>query len=98
MITLLNERGAWQLRAAFFQHIALVAAHAGPAGLEAFLLPILEQVLTIPEGNFVMPTRSSSLSKCCLVLITSQPEPGAWDIGLSSALLFPTLILSYIYL
>lgn len=45
MITLLNERGAWQLRAAFFQHIALVAAHAGPAGLEAFLLPILEQVV-----------------------------------------------------
>lgn len=44
MITLLNDRGAWQLRAAFFQHIAQVAAHAGPAGLEAFLLPILEQV------------------------------------------------------
>lgn len=44
MITLLNDRGNWQLRGAFFQHIACIATHAGPAGLEAFLLPILEQV------------------------------------------------------
>ena len=41
-ITFLNDRD-WQLRAGFFQHIACLAVNAGTAGLDAFLLPCLEQ-------------------------------------------------------
>lgn len=42
MITFLNDR-EWRLRAAFFSNIACMGASAGFAGLEAFLLPCLEQ-------------------------------------------------------
>lgn len=42
MIAFLNDR-SWQLRAAFFAHIPCMASCAGLAGLEAFLLPCLEQ-------------------------------------------------------
>jgi hypothetical protein len=41
-ITFLNDQD-WQLRAGFFQHIACLAVNAGTAGLDAFLLPCLEQ-------------------------------------------------------
>jgi len=43
MITFLNDRD-WQLRAAFFHHICEMGAYAGTEGLQAFLLPCLEQV------------------------------------------------------
>ncbi len=43
-ITFLNDR-EWQLRAGFFEHIACLAVNAGNAGLDAFLLPCVEQVL-----------------------------------------------------
>ena len=43
MITFLNDRD-WQTRAAFFRGVACMAAHAGSAGMEAFLLPCVEQV------------------------------------------------------
>ena len=43
MITFLNDRD-WQLRAAFFHHICEMGAYAGNEGLQAFLLPCLEQV------------------------------------------------------
>jgi hypothetical protein len=43
MITFLNDRD-WQLRGSFFRHIPAMAAAAGPSGLEAFLMPCLEQV------------------------------------------------------
>lgn len=43
MITFLNDRD-WQLRAAFFHHICEMGSYAGSQGLQAFLLPCLEQV------------------------------------------------------
>ena len=43
MITFLNDR-EWQLRAAFFRHICEMGSYAGSEGLQAFLLPCLEQV------------------------------------------------------
>ena len=43
MITFLNDRD-WQLRAAFFHHICEMGSYAGSEGLQAFLLPCLEQV------------------------------------------------------
>ena len=45
MITFLNDRD-WQLRAAFFHQICEMGAYAGSEGLQAFLLPCLEQVHT----------------------------------------------------
>ena len=47
MITFLNDRD-WQLRAAFFHHICEMGAYAGNEGLQAFLLPCLEQVRPLP--------------------------------------------------
>jgi phosphoinositide-3-kinase regulatory subunit 4 len=46
MITFLNDRD-WQLRGSFFRHIPAMAAAAGPSGLEAFLMPCLEQVQSL---------------------------------------------------
>ena len=43
-ITFLNDRD-WRARAAFLARAGGLAAAAGPAGLEAFLLPCLEQAL-----------------------------------------------------
>ena len=43
MITFLNDKD-WQLRAAFFHHICEMGSYAGSEGLQAFLLPCLEQV------------------------------------------------------
>ena len=43
MITFLNDRD-WQLRAAFFHHICDMGEYAGREGLQAFLMPCLEQV------------------------------------------------------
>jgi phosphoinositide-3-kinase regulatory subunit 4 len=51
-ITFLNDRD-WRLRAAFFQHAGGLACDAGPAGLEAFLLPCLEQALSDGEPAVV---------------------------------------------
>lgn len=42
MITFLNDRD-WQTRAAFFREVPCMAAQAGFAGMEAFLLPCVEQ-------------------------------------------------------
>lgn len=56
MITFLNDRG-WQLRAAFFQHIPCMGACAGFAGLEAFLLPCLEQVPPPPPLSPLLSPR-----------------------------------------
>ncbi len=42
-ITFLNDRD-WQLRAGLFAHVACLAVNAGTAGVDAFLLPCLEQV------------------------------------------------------
>lgn len=45
MITFLNDRD-WQTRAAFFREVPCMAAQAGFAGMEAFLLPCVEQART----------------------------------------------------
>ena len=45
MITFLNDRD-WQTRAAFFRDVPCMAAQAGFAGMEAFLLPCVEQAGT----------------------------------------------------
>lgn len=50
IITFLNDRD-WQLRAAFFRHIACLAPTTGFAGLEAFLLPCVEQARRNPEAR-----------------------------------------------
>lgn len=42
MITFLNDRD-WQTRAAFFRDVACIASQAGFSGIEAFLLPCVEQ-------------------------------------------------------
>lgn len=49
MITFLNDRD-WQLRAAFFHHICEMGSYAGSQGLQAFLLPCLEQVCCFPPS------------------------------------------------
>ena len=60
MITFLNDRD-WQLRAAFFHHICEMGAYAGNEGLQAFLLPCLEQVrLSLLTG---IPKRSQGFRK-----------------------------------
>ncbi|EIE24687.1 hypothetical protein COCSUDRAFT_258, partial [Coccomyxa subellipsoidea C-169] len=42
MITFLNDRD-WQTRAAFFRDVSCIASQAGFSGMEAFLLPCVEQ-------------------------------------------------------
>lgn len=50
MITFLNDRD-WQTRAAFFREVPCMAAQAGFAGMEAFLLPCVEQA-SLSLGSF----------------------------------------------
>jgi hypothetical protein len=57
MITFLNDRD-WQLRAAFFHHICEMGAYAGNEGLQAFLLPCLEQVSPLPLLSGISETLS----------------------------------------
>mmetsp|Transcript_40990 Transcript_40990/g.65928 ORF Transcript_40990/g.65928 Transcript_40990/m.65928 type:complete len:1696 (+) Transcript_40990:140-5227(+) len=45
LITFLNERNDWQLRATFFEHIPGVSALVGPLALQQFLLPCIIQAL-----------------------------------------------------
>ena len=45
LITFLNERDDWQLRATFFECIAGVSSFVGPVALQQFLLPCIEQAL-----------------------------------------------------
>ncbi|KAL3131972.1 hypothetical protein ABBQ38_007667 [Trebouxia sp. C0009 RCD-2024] len=52
MITFLNDRD-WQLRAAFFHHICEMGSYAGSQGLQAFLLPCLEQALADVETGVI---------------------------------------------
>jgi phosphoinositide-3-kinase regulatory subunit 4 len=52
MITFLNDRD-WQTRAAFFRDVACMAAHAGFAGMEAFLLPCVEQARLIRKPHAI---------------------------------------------
>lgn len=51
MITFLNDRD-WQVRAAFFHHICEMGAYAGSEGLQAFLLPCLEQVHPSSQAKY----------------------------------------------
>ncbi len=48
MITFLNDRD-WQTRAAFFRDVSCIASQAGFSGMEAFLLPCVEQARPLPE-------------------------------------------------
>lgn len=70
MITFLNDTD-WQLRAAFFRHIVEVGSYAGSEGLQAFLLPCLQQVccsLTLLCTGTYMNVANTNLSACnCLV-------------------------------
>ena len=51
MITFLNDRD-WQTRAAFFRDVPCMAAQAGFAGMEAFLLPCVEQAGTYLDSCY----------------------------------------------
>ena len=63
-ITFLNDRDP-QVRAAFFRHAGSgLAAAAGPGGLEAFLLPCLEQALA-DESPAVAAAALSFLADAC---------------------------------
>ncbi len=60
IITFLNDRD-WQLRAAFFRHIPCLAATTGIAGLEAFLLPCVEQA----RGRWCWHPAGCTIPVCC---------------------------------
>ena len=60
LITYLNETD-WELRAAFFEHIAGVAAFIGGNGMENYVLPLIVQTFTDPE-EFVAERSFHSLS------------------------------------
>lgn len=64
MITFLNDRD-WQLRAAFFHHICEMGSYAGSEGLQAFLLPCLEQVCCfLTQVCSAYGTTFSTIAKC----------------------------------
>jgi len=46
IITVLNDRGDWELRAAFFDNLVGVATFVGRESLQHFILPCIEQALT----------------------------------------------------
>ena len=80
MITFLNDRD-WQTRAAFFRGVACMAAHAGFAGMEAFLLPCVEQVLGEQPLSSLAPHHRSASNGCESFL----ERMGAWPLPSSHA-------------
>ena len=46
IITVLNHRGDWQLRAAFFENLVGIASYVGRESLQHFILPCILQALT----------------------------------------------------
>ncbi len=82
IITFLNDRD-WRVRADFFEHIGCLGASAGPSGLEAFLLPCLEQALADQEeivvaralGFLTRVTEAGQLRKRALLLAAAKVFP-----------------------
>lgn len=72
-ITFLNDRDP-DVRAAFFRHVRGLAAAAGPGGLEAFLLPCLEQALA-DEAPAVAAAALSFLADACEGEEATPPPP-----------------------
>jgi hypothetical protein len=60
MITFLNDRD-WQTRAAFFRDMACMASQAGSSGMDAFLLPCVEQVLHVCHLSHPLAHSASQL-------------------------------------
>lgn len=85
MITFLNDRD-WQLRAAFFHHICDMGSYAGSEGLQAFLLPCLEQVCCFLASVCVassMIAASTSSPACKRLLLCQIPQRliGGWSLS-----------------
>lgn len=74
-ITFLNDR-EWQLRAGFFEHIACLAVNAGTAGLDAFLLPCVEQV-HILMACFTCLSRMMGMQQDVECCCTTHSQPRA---------------------
>ncbi len=71
MITFLNDRD-WQTRAAFFRDVSCIASQAGFSGMEAFLLPCVEQACPLLESSSTRPPSCSLQSVQPLFFL----EPG----------------------
>ena len=74
-ITFLNDRDP-DVRAAFFRYGKGLAAAAGPGGLEAFLLPCLEQALA-DESPAVAAAALSFLADSACCEVDGTPIPGS---------------------
>ena len=72
MITFLNDRD-WQTRAAFFREVPCMAAQAGFAGMEAFLLPCVEQAgLSLVSRDQLMPAYETASHHTKLLFLSLQ--------------------------
>ena len=83
MITFLNDRD-WQTRAAFFREVPCMAAQAGFAGMEAFLLPCVEQA-SMPCQSLRSLSPSMQCDLCAILMIIlsrlhTVPEDPSWPI------------------
>ena len=67
IITVLNHRGDWQLRAAFFQHLVGVASFVGRESLKLFILPCILQALNDVDELVV---------ECCMKSLSSLIDLG----------------------
>jgi serine/threonine protein kinase/WD40 repeat protein len=81
-ITFLNDRDP-AVRAAFFRHVKGLAAAAGPGGLEAFLLPCLEQALA-DESPAVAAAALSFLADACCEVEKEEEEGEGEELDSSS--------------
>ena len=83
LITFLNERDDWQLRATFFEVIPGVSSFIGPVALQQFLLPCIEQALQDVEELVIVRALSALvaiakvdlLDEATLVQITARIVP-----------------------
>ena len=85
MITFLNDRD-WQTRAAFFREVPCMAAQAGFAGMEAFLLPCVEQA----SPSFSKFLRVSSCKDMRIMKVTGEQMRFVTSIQMTSLLAKPS--------
>jgi len=86
LITFLNERNDWQLRATFFEHIPGVGALVGPMALQQFLLPCIIQALQDVEELVIERTL------CCLFCLV---QLGLLEMGLMTELTNKVILLAF---
>lgn len=76
MITFLNDRD-WQTRAAFFRDVSCIASQAGFSGMEAFLLPCVEQArsFSLCPVPHPFPSMLCASSPMSITLAVLYPRP-----------------------